>query len=81
MDRFDTTGSPDPAKAAESFARYLHDSWGVGDAACDNGLLLLLSVGNRQSFVSTGAGVVEALPDDVISVILDNMKPELRERR
>lgn len=33
---------------AAAFARQLHDSWGVGDAACNNGVLLLLSIGDRQ---------------------------------
>lgn len=38
----------DPAAAAQSFAKALHDAWGVGDAQCNNGVLLLLSVGDRQ---------------------------------
>ena len=81
MNRFDQGAYADPASAAKSFAKYLHTAWGVGDAACQNGLLLLLSVGNRQSYVSTGAGVMEALPDATVTVILDNMKPALRDGR
>lgn len=33
---------------AKVFAKALHDKWGVGDAACNNGVLLLLSVQDRQ---------------------------------
>lgn len=39
----------EPAAAqAQIFARSLHDAWGVGDAACNNGVLLLLSIEDRQ---------------------------------
>lgn len=44
------------AQAARDFAKQLHAKWGVGDAACNNGVLLLLSVGDRQVYISTGAG-------------------------
>lgn len=37
-----------PADVAENFATELHDRWGVGDAACHNGVLLLLAVQDRQ---------------------------------
>ena len=37
-----------PAAQAASFAKALHDAWGVGDAACNNGVLLLLAVQDRQ---------------------------------
>lgn len=38
----------DPAEAARLFAKALHNEWGVGDAACNNGVLLLLSIDDRQ---------------------------------
>jgi len=36
------------AEQAEVFARQLHGNWGVGRAGCDDGVLLLLSVQDRQ---------------------------------
>ena len=36
------------AEQAEAFARQLHGEWGVGRAGCDDGVLLLLSVRDRQ---------------------------------
>ena len=42
--------------AARDFAKALHAAWGVGDAACDNGVLFLLSVDDRQVYISTGRG-------------------------
>lgn len=38
----------DKAATAEAFARALHDDWGVGNPACQNGALLLLAVGDKQ---------------------------------
>ena len=40
------------AQQAEFFAKSLHDSWGVGDATCNNGLLLFLSKDDRQVLYS-----------------------------
>ncbi len=37
------------AQQAEAFARQLHGAWGVGRAGCDDGVLLLLSVQDRQA--------------------------------
>lgn len=35
-------------QVAELFAKRLHNRWGVGHPACNNGVLLLLSVEDRQ---------------------------------
>ena len=36
------------AEEAEVFAKSLHNTWGVGDATCNSGLLLFLSKNDRQ---------------------------------
>ena len=70
------------AEAAAAMAHALHDSWGVGSAACDDGVLLLLSTRDRQVFVSTGAGAERAgLDAAAIARVLDNAKPALRAAR
>ncbi len=56
--------------SAEVFARYLHDTWGVGDKERDTGILLLLAVENRQTFISTGKGAREAVPDTAVQTII-----------
>jgi len=33
---------------AAVFAKHLHNAWGVGDAACNNGVVLLLAIEERQ---------------------------------
>ena len=67
--------------SAEVFARYLHDTWGVGDKERDTGILLLLAVENRQIFISTGKGAREAVPDAAVQTIIDNMMVHLRNQK
>ncbi len=38
----------DEGRAAEDFAASIMDKWGVGDGACNDGVLLLLSLQPRQ---------------------------------
>ncbi|KAI8465557.1 MAG: TLP18.3, Psb32 and MOLO-1 founding proteins of phosphatase-domain-containing protein [Monoraphidium minutum] len=71
----------DDASAAARFARSVHASWGVGSAACNNGVLLLLATDDRQVYISTGTGAEARLPRPVLLAVMGNMKPALRERR
>lgn len=52
MDRMKMAPAADPAAVARDFAKTLHDRWGVGDRACNNGVLLLLAVQDRQVTVT-----------------------------
>jgi hypothetical protein len=56
MRQMEVPAGATPAQAAHDFAKALHERWGVGDAACNNGVLLLLAVENRQVYISTGTG-------------------------
>jgi uncharacterized membrane protein YgcG len=66
--------------AAEYYARGLHDRYGVGDKATNNGILVFLSVEDRAVYISTGKGVKDKINHDAIQLIITNMKPELRDR-
>jgi uncharacterized membrane protein YgcG len=68
------------AQAAESFATYLHDDWGVGkDTACGGtGVLFFLSIRDRAMFISCGKAVKSVLTDRRLDHILDKVKPFLR---
>lgn len=68
----------EPSDAAKSFAKELHGRWGVGLRECNNGVLLLLAVEDRQVYISTGSGARKALSDAQASIIIDRMKPALR---
>lgn len=48
MRKMTLQGGRSVAEQAEFFAKQLHDAWGVGDAACQSGVVLLLSTEDRQ---------------------------------
>ncbi|KAG2491015.1 hypothetical protein HYH03_010687 [Edaphochlamys debaryana] len=73
--------SGDASAYAEAFAKALHDRWGVGDPACNNGVLMLLSLEDRQLYISTGAGSVSRLSYGVLGNIIEDVKPVLRAGR
>ena len=62
-------------ETAKTFAKHLHDSWAVGHAGCDDGVMLLISILDRQLYVSTGKRAMELLSDDQIDIIIEEMKP------
>ena len=62
-------------ETAKTFAKHLHDSWVVGHAGCDDGAMLLISILDRQLYVSTGKRAMELLSDDKIDIIIEEMKP------
>ena len=55
MKEFQLPEGVDAAEQARAFAKSLHDAWGVGSATCNNGVLLLMALDNRQVYISTGA--------------------------
>jgi len=68
-------------KAAQYFARYLHDEWAVGSAECgQTGILIFISVMDRVCFISTGAAVMPILPWWRLERVITNMKPDLRNK-
>ncbi len=81
MRAFKEVPGQDKAATAASMAKGLHDAWGVGDEQCNNGVLMLLSVGDRQMYISTGAGAVDSLTDDAIDAIIESVRPSLRAGR
>lgn len=71
-------------RAAEVFARYLHDKWGVGveTQSCGGaGILLFLSRYDRTVYISRGAALEAYLTDTRLDRIVDSMKPLLRSEK
>jgi hypothetical protein len=56
----------------------LHDSWGVGHADCNNGIVLVLSELDRHMFFSTGAGVKGIVTDKLLDYVIEQMRGSLR---
>lgn len=63
---------------AENFAKEIGNGWGVGDAGCDNGVLLLLSMDDRYAYIKTAKRAQVVLSDTIAERIIENMKPLLR---
>lgn len=65
-------------KASETFARSVHNSWGIGNAVKNNGVLVFLSVKDRSVYISTGRGVENQITKPIIEQLLDHMTPYLK---
>lgn len=79
MREFESLPGVSAEVAAQRFAKQLHAKWGVGRRECDNGVLLLVSINNRQIYISTGASSAEVLTEDVLEVIIQDARPLLRD--
>jgi uncharacterized membrane protein YgcG len=70
-------------KEAESFARTIHDSWGIGQqTSCgDTGALLFLSEHDRTLYISRGSALDTYLTNARIQKIVAAMRPSLRKQQ
>ncbi len=64
----------------EDVANTIYRAWGVGQKGKDEGVLLLLSIGDRRSRLEIGYGLEPILPDGLDGSILREMRPALRQR-
>lgn len=58
--------------ALEDYALGLFREWGIGDKQANNGVLILVDIGGRQSRIEIGYGLEGALPDGKTGRIQDN---------
>ncbi len=63
----------------EDVANSLYRRWGIGKKGKDEGLLLLLVVGDKRSRLEVGYGLEPILPDGSAGTVLREMRPALRE--
>ncbi len=56
----------------QDYAVRLAESWGIGGSENNNGVLLLVSLGDRKVTIQTGYGVEGALPDAIARRIIEN---------
>ena len=57
---------------AEEYAYQLFNTWGIGDEKEENGVLLLLSVGDREYWVTLGKGIEKKLTVSRATQIVDD---------
>lgn len=58
--------------ALEDYALAILREWGIGDKTLNNGVLMLVAVGDRQSRIEVGYGLEGALPDAKTGRIQDD---------
>lgn len=55
----------------KAFTTQLFNYWGIGKAGRNNGVLFLISVGDRRVEIETGRGLATILPDSQVQQIID----------
>lgn len=63
----------------EDVANTILRAWGIGKKGKDEGILLLLSVGDRRDRLEVGYGLEPILPDGFDGEVLRSMRPSLRQ--
>ncbi|WP_414590378.1 TPM domain-containing protein [Anabaena sp. CCY 9614] len=61
-----------PTASPKEFATELFNYWGIGKKGQDNGVLFLISVGDRRVEIETGYGVEAILPDAKVGNIINS---------
>lgn len=62
----------------EEFAKGLFNAWGIGNKPKNDGLLLLVSVGDRTSRIELGAGFPRSRNTDANRIMQNTLVPEFR---
>ena len=65
----------------DQVANDLFRKWGIGQKGGNNGILLLLSIGDRRSRLELGYGIEPAITDGLAGDVLRSMAPYLRAGR
>lgn len=69
-----------PSVSPRAFAMELFNRWGLGKAGVDNGLLFLISEGDRRNEIETGYGLKGILPDAKLGQILrEQVTPQFKQ--
>ena len=75
-----TVQETSPSASPKAFTTELFNYWGIGKKDGNNGVLYLISVGDRRVEIETGYGLTKILPDETIKNIIDKeIKPDYKE--
>lgn len=66
-------------KTVESFATHLFNTWGIGHAEKNNGILVLVAVGDRAVRIEAGAGYGTSLDSPLKKIIDQAMVPRFKQ--
>ena len=65
----------------EDVANTIFRAWGVGQKGSNEGIMMLLAVGDRRSRLEVGYGLEPILPDGLVGSTLREMAPALRQQQ
>src|ERR1035437_3549606 len=65
----------------DDVANAIYRGWGVGQKGKNEGILLLLVIGDRRNRLEVGYGLEPILPDGFAGSVLREMRPALRQQR
>lgn len=69
-----------PSATPKEFATALFNYWGIGKKGQDNGVLFLISKGDRRVEIETGYGVEDVLPDALVgNIITQKITPQFKQ--
>lgn len=75
-----TVARTTPEHSPKEFATELFNYWGIGKKGQDNGVLLLISQGDRRVEIETGYGVEAILPDAKVGrIISEEITPKFKQ--
>jgi uncharacterized protein len=70
-----------PLATPKELATKLFNTWHIGQKDKDNGLLFLISVGDRRVEIETGYGIEAILPDAKVGRIIEQQITPFQKRR
>lgn len=68
-----TVPTTDSAVSPKAFATEIFNTWGIGKADQDNGLLILVSRDERRVEIETGRGTAKFLPDAQVAALIETV--------
>lgn len=76
-------GDHDIPRKCQMYAKSIHDQWGVGDAGCNNAVMIFISIYDRRLYISTGSGIKDIISDDFIQEFLipEHVRPLMKEQK
>ncbi|MGK7892053.1 MAG: YgcG family protein [Leptolyngbyaceae cyanobacterium] len=66
-----TVADTQPSASPKAFATELFNTWGIGKAATNNGILIMVSQGDRRVEVEIGYGIAEIMTNEAVQTIVD----------
>ncbi|MEG4815669.1 TPM domain-containing protein [Microcoleus sp. K5-D4] len=76
-----TVPNTKPSATPKEFATELFNFWGIGKKGKNNGVLLLISSGERRVQIETGSGIQSILPDaQVVGIIKTEITPRFKQQ-